>query len=139
LLAAATAGAADRLTLRVADNPTVRRLIVVDERGRTLYRLTTETFTRLLCTGSCTRTWLPVTVASRRTELVAGPGVAGRLALVRRPGGRLQVTLRGHPLYRFAGDRAAGQANGRGLRSGGALWQVVLARAPKLPPDPPPI
>ena len=92
----------------------------------------------VLCTGSCLRTWPPLTVGSRATKLVEGRGVQGRLAIFRRPDGRLQVTLRGFPLYRFASDRVAGQARGNGIHRSGGVWALVLARAPKLPPIPPP-
>lgn len=37
----------------------------------------------------------------------------------------LAVVLAGHPLYRYAGDGAAGDANGQGLSFFGALWYVV--------------
>ena len=53
--------------------------------------------------------------------------------------GRLQLTLRGFPLYRFRGDRSRGQARGDGNHSFGGTWEVVLPRAPKLPPIPPPV
>jgi predicted lipoprotein with Yx(FWY)xxD motif len=41
-----------------------------------------------------------------RRPSAAGPGAhAGLLGTVRRPGGRLQVTYAGHPLYYYVGDR----------------------------------
>ena len=125
--------------MRAARNATVGRTIVVDARGRTLYRLSGENSHRLRCTGSCVATWRPLTVHSRHTKLVAGKGVQGRLGMIRRPGGELQVTLRGEPLYRYAGDHSRGQVRGDGVRSYGGRWEVVLARAPKRPPNPPPI
>ena len=71
-------------------------------------------------------------------KLVEGRGVTGRLAIFRRPDRTLQVTLRGLLLYRFAGDRVAGQTRGSGIHLAGGVWALVLARAPKLPPIPPP-
>jgi predicted lipoprotein with Yx(FWY)xxD motif len=53
--------------------------------------------------------------------------IAGGLA-VRRADGSRQVTYAGHPLYRFGGDAAAGQANGQGSDDFGALWYVVGPR-----------
>ena len=124
--------------MKAAPSGAVHRTIVVDGSGRTLYHLSGETARHVLCTGSCLRTWPPLTVGSRATKLVEGRGVQGRLAIFRRPDGRLQVTLRGFPLYRFASDRVAGQARGNGIHRSGGVWALVLARAPKLPPIPPP-
>jgi predicted lipoprotein with Yx(FWY)xxD motif len=121
----------------VADKA-VHRAIVVDGSGRTLYQLTNESARHIRCIGSCLRSWLPLTVASRSTKLVEGRGVAGRLATFRRRDGTLQVTLQGVLLYRFAGDRVPGQTLGNGLRRFGGVWALVLARAPTRPPIVPP-
>jgi predicted lipoprotein with Yx(FWY)xxD motif len=74
----------------------------------------------------CTRAWPPLTVASAGTVLVRGAGITGTLAKFRRPDGRWQVTLRGYPLYRFAGDHRAGDAHGQGAEH---MWFVVPATA----------
>jgi predicted lipoprotein with Yx(FWY)xxD motif len=127
-----------RPTLRTASNGAVGRTIVVDAQGRTLYRLSPETARHLLCTASCLRSWVPVPVASGRTKARAGAHIQGRVGALRRPGGLRQVTLRGHPLYRFRADRKRGQARGTGIQSFGGTWQVVLPRESRLPPTPPP-
>jgi predicted lipoprotein with Yx(FWY)xxD motif len=137
MAAMALAGQASPL-VKAAPSRAVHRTVVVDGSGRTLYHLSRETSRYILCTGSCLRTWPPLTVRSTHTKLVKGRGVQGRLAIFRRPDATLQVTLRGFPLYRFAGDRSAGQARGNGIRRAGGGWTLVLARAPKLPPIPPP-
>jgi hypothetical protein len=59
-----------------------------------------------------------------------------------RPGGRAGVggrVIRRIALYRFAGDQSKGEVEGDGVHGYGGVWGVVLARAPKLPPNPPPI
>ena len=82
----------------------------------------------LLCASAeCLKAWPPLTVPSRKTKLKAGPGVQGHLGILRRSDGRLQVTLRGRPLYRFSGDSAKGEANGEGLESFGGTWHAVTA------------
>jgi predicted lipoprotein with Yx(FWY)xxD motif len=124
--------------VKAAPNGAVGHALVVDGSGHTVYRLSGETPRHLLCVGSCTRSWPPLTVSSRRSKFVKGPGVQGRLAMFLRPDGRVQVTLRGSPLYRFSGDRLAGQARGRGIHRSGGVWGIVTARAPKRPPTPPP-
>jgi predicted lipoprotein with Yx(FWY)xxD motif len=55
----------------------------------------------------------------------AGPGVTGRLGTIRRPGGGLQATYDGHPLYTYLGDRGPGQAQGNNLDLNGGLWYEV--------------
>jgi predicted lipoprotein with Yx(FWY)xxD motif len=113
-----------------AANQRLGRTVVVEAHGRTLYALSPETTHHLLCKSSaCLQFWPPVTVRSANVKLQAGPGVQGHLALLRRPGGKWQVTLRGMPLYRFAEDTAAGQANGEGIVSFGGTWHAVTSSA----------
>jgi predicted lipoprotein with Yx(FWY)xxD motif len=75
----------------------------------------------------CLALWPAVTVRSRAVKLQAGSGVHGRLGLVRRSNGTLQVTLRGMPLYRYSGDSARGEANGDGIKSFGGTWHALRA------------
>jgi predicted lipoprotein with Yx(FWY)xxD motif len=112
----------------------------VNAQGLTLYALSPETASHLLCKSSeCLSFWPPVTVPSRKTKLKAGQGVQGRLGVLRRSNGVLQVTLRGLPLYRFARDRGKGEANGQGIKSFGGTWGAVSASAGSPSPAPPPM
>jgi len=126
-----------------ARNATLAEQLAVTAQGRTLYSLTPETSSHLLCKSSeCLHLWPPLTVPSRSTRLKAGPGVDGHLGILRRSNGLLQVTLRGKPLYRFSGDKAKGQARGNGLESFGGTWHAVTAStsaspAPASQPSPP--
>jgi predicted lipoprotein with Yx(FWY)xxD motif len=114
--------------------------VVVNAQGLTLYALSPETASHLLCKSSeCLSFWPPVTVPSRKTKLKAGQGVQGRLGVLRRSNGVLQVTLRGLPLYRFARDRGKGEANGQGIKSFGGTWGAVSASAGSASPPPPPM
>jgi predicted lipoprotein with Yx(FWY)xxD motif len=100
--------------------------VLVDGRGRTLYLWRADTTSRSACSGACARTWPPeTTAASARPGAGVQPGLVG---LVRRGDGTLQLTYAGHPLYRFAGDRAPGQANGQEAEAFGATWLVVTPR-----------
>jgi len=122
---AAGGGAA---TVTSASSSTLGERIAVDARGRTLYALSPETAHRLLCKSSeCLRFWPPLTVRSSKTKLDAGSGVRGRLAILRRSDGMLQVTLGGLPLYHYSGDHAVGEANGQGIHSFGGRWHVLPA------------
>lgn len=120
LAAGATAGG--HATVRAARNAHLGKTILVDAHGRTLYHRKDETSGHFVCVGSCTSLWPPLTVRSR-SALHAG-GMKG-LTAVRRPEGTLQVAYRGEPLYRFANDRKAGDANGQGFLN---VWFAIPAR-----------
>ena len=127
LAAAAPSVAKTSPIVKAAKNAALGKTLVVNRGGLTLYRLAPETPKRILCTGTRLAAWPPLTVASSKTKLVAGAGVTGKLGLVRR-GTRFQVTLRGKPLYTFAGDSARGQANGEGIASFGGVWHAMTAK-----------
>jgi predicted lipoprotein with Yx(FWY)xxD motif len=115
--------------VNASSNAVLGKKIVVDTRGRTLYALSPETVHHLLCKSrECFEIWPPLLVHSASVKPTAGPGVGGHLGLLRRGRGTFQVTLRGLPLYRFAGDKA-GEANGEGLMTFGGTWHAVRASA----------
>ena len=121
-------------------SPTVgsRATFAVDAKGRTLYTLSGETTKRLKCKSkSCLSLWPPLTV-SRKAKPTAASGVDGKLGILRRSDGRRQVTLRGKPLYRYAGDSAPGDTNGEGIQSFGGTWHAVSAAAGTPAPAPAP-
>jgi predicted lipoprotein with Yx(FWY)xxD motif len=125
-----------RAVVGSASNTKLGKQIVVDGQGRTLYALQPETTRHLLCKSSeCLKFWPPLTVRSSRTKLRAGPGVRGRLAILRRGNGVLQITLGGLPLYRYSGDNAKGDANGQDLHSFGGTWHVLSAGGASSPAD----
>ena len=112
----------------VSHDAALNATLVVDSHGRTLYSLHPETTHHLLCRSrACFELWPPLTVRSPSVKLVASHGVEGRLGLLHRSDGKLQVTLRGLPLYRFSGDSAKGQAHGEGIKSFGGTWHAVTA------------
>lgn len=137
---AAVALAGGSATVNSASNSTLGQTVVVNGKGLTLYALTPETTHHLLCKSSeCFKRWPPLTVRSSKTKLTAGPGVHGTLGIVRRSNGKLQVTLRGKPLYRYAEDHAKGDANGQGIESFGGTWHAVTAAAASTKTTPPPV
>jgi predicted lipoprotein with Yx(FWY)xxD motif len=128
---------AKTITLQVAKNAKVtntkgttkRENIVVDSRGSALYTLSGETTHHALCTRAkgCFKFWPPLTVASAK-KLSEAPGIKGRLGVWHR-NGFFQVTLGGHPLYRFAPDTKPHVATGEGIHAFGGAWHVVKAAA----------
>jgi len=136
LVAIALAGGGS-VVVSSASNAKLGKQIVVDGRGRTLYVLQPESTHHLLCKSSaCLKFWPPLTVRSSKTPLKAGPGVRGRLAILRRGNGVLQVTLGGLPLYRYAGDSAKGEANGQNIHTFGGTWHVLPAKGAASPMTP---
>jgi predicted lipoprotein with Yx(FWY)xxD motif len=143
-LAAMALAAGGTIAVTSASNSKLGEQIAVDAQGRTLYALSPETAHHLLCKSSeCLKFWRPLTVRSSNTQLKAGPGVHGRLAILRRGNGVLQVTLGGLPLYHYSGDHAKGNANGQSIHSFGGTWHVLSATsnaspaAPTTPTTPP--
>jgi predicted lipoprotein with Yx(FWY)xxD motif len=106
------------VTLKTATIDGVR--VLTNAQGLTLYLFAPDTPATSKCTGSCAAYWPPVTGDPK-----AGPGVTGKLGTIKRPGGGLQATYDGHPLYTYIGDRGAGQANGNDLDLNGGLWYEV--------------
>jgi predicted lipoprotein with Yx(FWY)xxD motif len=131
--AAAVAVAAGKpVVVRAAANATLGKTTLVTAGGMTLYHLTGESASKITCTGACTATWPPLLVA-KGAKVRAGAGVSNAsLAVVRRPDGKRQVTYAGLPLYRYAGDAKAGDANGEGV--GNAWFAVTAAGAAPAPP-----
>jgi predicted lipoprotein with Yx(FWY)xxD motif len=140
LLSAVLAGAAlagATTVVKSASNSTLKETVVVNVQGRTLYALSPETTHHLLCKSSeCFNHWPPLTVRSSKVKLKAGSGVHGSLGVLRRSNGTFQVTLRGLPLYRYAGDQAKGEANGQGIESFGGTWHAVTGAASATPTTP---
>src|SRR3954465_1931289 len=70
------------------------KTVLVNHAGRTLYSLSAETKGRFICTSGCVSTWHPLTIRSGQK-----PTGASKLATIRRPDGKTQVTYKGKPLY----------------------------------------
>jgi predicted lipoprotein with Yx(FWY)xxD motif len=94
--------------------------ILANANGLTLYWFAPDTSTSSKCFGSCAIYWPPVSGSPD-----AGPGVTGKLGTIKRPGGGLQATYDGHPLYTYIGDRGPGQANGNDLDLNGGFWYDI--------------
>jgi len=94
--------------------------LLTDAKGFTLYWFALDSPTQSRCVGDCEAYWPPVTGSP-----AAGSGVAGTLGTIDRGAGVLQATFDGHPLYRYVGDTAQGQANGNGLNLNGGIWHEV--------------
>jgi predicted lipoprotein with Yx(FWY)xxD motif len=89
--------------------------------GRTIYWYSGDTkgSGKSTCTAACLAAWPAVAGAP-----VAAPGVqlAGQLGAITRPGGVVQATYNGYPLYTYAQDMAPGQTTGNGVTG---AWHVI--------------
>jgi len=100
---------------------------LVDGTGRTLYLFENDTSSASTCTGACAGTWPALTTSGAPT---AGSGVdASMLGTTTRDDGTTQVTYNGHPVYRYAGDSAAGDTKGEGI---GGTWFAVSPSGDKI-------
>lgn len=85
--------------------------VIVDENGCALYLNTQDTAQRSAVQAVDETTWIPVMAPAT----VADGLDQAKVGTFTRQDGKNQVTYNGHQLYRFAGDRAPGQANGQGV------------------------
>jgi predicted lipoprotein with Yx(FWY)xxD motif len=101
--------------------------VLVDTEGMALYAADQEADGKVLCTGSCTSIWKPLTVSGGTPT--AGDGVSGKLGVMNRPDGDRQVTFDGRLLYRFAEDKDAGTVTGNGAADSfdghSFIWHVA--------------
>jgi predicted lipoprotein with Yx(FWY)xxD motif len=119
--AGAPASASDQVSVRQVSG--VGR-VLVDQSGKALYTPDQEAHGRIVCGGGCTAFWKPVTAAGNPS---AGAG-KGKLGVIKRPDGTMQLTANGRPLYTFTED-SPGKATGDGFKddfSGHRFtWHVV--------------
>jgi predicted lipoprotein with Yx(FWY)xxD motif len=112
-------GAAATVTTRHTSVGTV----LVDARGRTLYLFKKDEDGKSNCYGACASIWPPLT--AKGLPSTGGDAAMARLGTSKRRDGTTEVTYAGHPLYLYAGDTKAGDANGQGLDQFGAEWDAV--------------
>jgi predicted lipoprotein with Yx(FWY)xxD motif len=111
------APAKDLLTVR----KTGAGYVLATSTGRTIYWYSDDIkgSGKSTCTGTCLAAWPAVEGAP-----AAAPGVqlAGQLGTITRPGGVVQATYNGYPLYTYAQDMAPGQTTGNGVTG---AWHVI--------------
>jgi len=94
--------------------------VLTDDEGYTLYWFGPDSATKSACLGSCAQSWPPVTGPA-----TWGSAVTGTIGAIVRPGGALQATYNGHPLYTTTADTGPGQTKGNGVWSHGGEWHEV--------------
>jgi len=108
--------------------------VLVDSKGRALYTNDQERGGVVLCKGACLTFWRPLTVSGTPK----GNSLPGKLAVVKRPDSRRQVTYKGKLLYSFTQEKP-GKVTGDGFVDafGGQkfTWHVSHARKVVSPPS----
>jgi predicted lipoprotein with Yx(FWY)xxD motif len=100
--------------------------VLVDGQGRTLYMFPPDAGRGVTCTGACAGTWPPLVIAGAHAPSAGAGVIESDLSTVADPNtGARVVTYAGYPLYRYAGDVAAGTADGQALFLNGGPWYVV--------------
>jgi predicted lipoprotein with Yx(FWY)xxD motif len=93
---------------------------LVDSADMTLYVFAKDTANTSTCTATCATNWPPLLTNGAP---IGGMGVtASMLGTITRADGSTQVTYNSMPLYYFAGDKAAGDTKGEGVKN---LWAVI--------------
>ena len=138
LVITATAGGAQttslpRALVKTAFNKTLKKAIVVDARGMTLYMLTSDIGGTTVCYARvdprCPVWWRPLMSTGPPR---AGAGIkASLLTTFTREDSKVQVRYNRHPLYYFhgsaadPGDKKPGDVKGQGFLQ---LWYVLSPR-----------
>jgi predicted lipoprotein with Yx(FWY)xxD motif len=113
-------------TVAVRQLPGLGR-VLVNNAGEALYTPDLEANGKILCLAACNAFWKPLTLSRGNPTAVAG---VGKVGLIKRPDGSMQVAVNGRPLYTFVED-SPGNATGNGFHDefGGHrfTWNVVHA------------
>jgi predicted lipoprotein with Yx(FWY)xxD motif len=121
--ASPTSGSAGAAVVKTASVSSLGASVLVDAQGLTLYHLSGELNGKWICTSAaCVKVWHPLAAPTGRSP----SGSVGSLGSVKRPGGAVQVTFKGMPLYSFVGDTKPGEAKGQGIKDVG-VWTAVTA------------
>jgi predicted lipoprotein with Yx(FWY)xxD motif len=121
--ASASAETGETYELKVAAGSGSVTNYLTAEDGKTLYvfhKDTADSGKSACGVGPCLDNWPPLVVESL-DEVKPDSAVTGKLALITRDDGTMQVTYKGLPLYYFAGDTKAGDTNGAAINN----WSVA--------------
>jgi predicted lipoprotein with Yx(FWY)xxD motif len=116
-------------TVTIMTRSTSKGTVLTNAAGKTLYWFAIDTSTTSKCTGTCATYWPPVI---GKPTAAAGASLPHGFGTITRPGGQIQATYDGHPLYTYVSDTAAGQIGGNGLNLSGGLWWAMTPSGAKL-------
>ncbi len=123
-----TASAAPVALVTTKHDKKLGTILAYGPKSMTVYLFEADHGAKSNCTGACASAWPPVT---GKPQAAAG-AFQGDLGTVRRADGTLQVTYKGHPLYRFVKDGDHADAYGQGVTAFGAAWYVLAPSGAKV-------
>jgi predicted lipoprotein with Yx(FWY)xxD motif len=88
--------------------------VLVDSKGNALYTNNQDSGSKVACSGSCAKIWVPLAAPSSGQPTSSDSSVQAKLGAVMTPDGTSQVTYGGKPLYTFVSD-SPGQVTGNGF------------------------
>jgi predicted lipoprotein with Yx(FWY)xxD motif len=94
--------------------------VLVNDKGMTVYILTSDGHDHSTCSSSCLQYWPPVTPGGA-PKIAAATGKTSTMT-----GGKI-VTVAGHPVYTYIQDAKAGDVNGEGIKTFGGTWYAISA------------
>ena len=100
-------------------------VVLVNAKGRTLYVFAKDQRRHVTCTGTCANFWPPLKWKGTGKPKAGGTAKSKLLGSDPDPAGGRVVTYSKWPLYTYAGDNGAGQANGQALNASGGKWYVI--------------
>lgn len=98
--------------------------VLTDGAGHTLYWYGKDTASMSACTGACAAQWPPL---MGMPHTASGAKLTG-LGTIPRPGGGVQATYKGHPLYTYTPDTAPGQMSGTSVPE----WHAATTKTKKI-------
>jgi predicted lipoprotein with Yx(FWY)xxD motif len=130
-LVAAVAATAGGTMLTVHKTPIGK--VVANSKGLTLYMFRKDAHHKSACYGACATVWPPLLTNGKP---LAGPGLEkSLLGTSKRNDGKLQVTYKGYPLYRYLDDKKPGQTKGEGSKNFGAGWYALTPKGIQIDRD----
>lgn len=109
---------ADHHAVKLASKEKVGSYLT-DAKGMALYVFKKDAPGKSACAGECVARW---PLYYRESVGAGGSLKASDFASITREDGQKQTTYKGMPLYYFAGDKAAADTNGQGVKE---VWFVA--------------
>lgn len=98
---------------------------LVDATGKTLYALEKDGKGKSSCYDACSTRWPPLLSPQGSAKALDASVKGEAIVSIQRTDGTVQVTYRGHPLYHYSQDQAAGQINGQGIKDQFGEWYLL--------------